>query len=86
MYLLSSDFSNEQEKQSVFTVQSKGSFKGNIYMPRTKFNQNSSIQSNNNSMPFKINLNSKTGPVNMNLISFKAFGQLEVILFNFNCY
>ncbi|KAE9543944.1 hypothetical protein AGLY_001922, partial [Aphis glycines] len=77
MYLLSSDISNKQEKQSVFTVQPKEALKGKIFIPRTKFNQNSGIQPNNNSMPFKINLNSKTVPVNMNLISFKAFGQLQ---------
>ncbi|XP_050061100.1 transcription factor E2F6-like isoform X3 [Aphis gossypii] len=77
MYLLSSDISNKQEKQSVFTVQPKKALKGEIFIPRTKFNQNSSIQPNNNSIPFKINLNSKTVPINMNLISFKGFAQLQ---------
>jgi len=79
MYLLSSEISNKQEKRSVFTVQPMEALGGaNISIPRTKFNQNYSIKSYNNSMPFRIHFNSKTVPVVMNLISFKAFGQIEV--------
>lgn len=81
MYLLSSEISNKQEKQSVFTVQPMEALRGaSISIPRTKFNRNYSIKPYDNSMPFRINFNSKTVPVNMNLISFKAFGQLEVFL------
>lgn len=93
MYLLSSEISNKQEKQSVFTVQPMEALRGaSISIPRTKFNRNYSIRQNNNSMPFRIHFNSKTVPVNMNLISFKAFGQLKVcfcvlkIVYEFNCY
>ncbi|KAL4142114.1 hypothetical protein QTP88_004635 [Uroleucon formosanum] len=78
MYLLSSEISNKQEKRSVFTVQPMEALRGaSISIPRTKFNRNYSIKPYDNSMPFRINFNSKTVPVNMNLISFKAFGQLE---------
>lgn len=80
MYLLGSEISNNQEKRSVFTVQPVEALRGaSISIPRTKFNRNYSIKSFDNTMPFKIHFNSKTVPVNMNLISFKAFGQLEVI-------
>lgn len=80
MYLLSSEISNKQEKRSVFTVQPMEALRGaSISIPRTKFNRNYSCKSNDNSMPYRIHINSKTVPVNMNLISFKAFGQLEVI-------
>lgn len=81
MYLLSSEISNKQEKRSVFTVQPMEALRGaSISIPRTKFNRNYSIKPYDNSMPFRIHFNSKTVPVNMNLISFKAFGQLEVFL------
>lgn len=77
MYLLSSEISNKQEKQSVFTVQPMEALRGaSISIPRTKFYRNSTIKSYDN-MPFRIHFNSKTVPVNMNLISFKAFGQLK---------
>lgn len=80
MYLLSSEISNKQEKQSVFTVQPMEALRGaSISIPRTKFYRNSTIKSYDN-MPFRIHFNSKTVPVNMNLISFKAFGQLKVLL------
>lgn len=80
MYLLSSEISNLHIKRSVFTVQPLEALRGaNISIPRTKFNRNYSIKSYNNNMPFRIHFNSKTVPVNMNLISFKAFGKLEVI-------
>jgi len=85
MYLLSSEISNKQEKRSVFTVQPMEALRGaSISIPRTKFNRSYSFKSYDNNMPFRIHINSKTVPVNMNLISFKAFGQLEVILLNFN--
>lgn len=79
MYLLSSEISNKQEKRSVFTVQPMEALRGaSISIPRTKFNRNYHIKPYDNSMPFRINFNSKTVPVKMNLISFKAFGQIEV--------
>lgn len=84
MYLLSSEISNIHVKRSVFTVQPLEALRGaNISIPRTKFNRNYSIKAYDNSMPFKIHFNSKTVPINMNLISFKAFGKLEVIKLNF---
>lgn len=80
MYLLSSEISNKQEKRSVFTVQPMEVLRGaSISIPRTKYNGNYSIKTYDNSMPFRIHFKSKSVPVNMNLISFKAFGQLEVI-------
>jgi len=82
MYLLSSEISNQQEKRSVFTVQPMEALRGaSISIPRTKFNRNYSIKPYDNSMPFRIHFNSKTVPVNMNLISYKAFGQLEVFFY-----
>ncbi|XP_050420088.1 transcription factor E2F5-like [Adelges cooleyi] len=78
MYLLSSEISNKQEKRSVFTVQPMEALRGaSISIPRTKFHENYNMKSHANSMPFRINLNSKNVPVIMNLISFKAFGQFE---------
>lgn len=80
MYLLGSEISNQQEKRSVFTVQPLEALRGaSISIPRTKFNGNYSIKSYDNSMPFRIHFNSKNVPVNINLISFKAFGKMEVI-------
>ncbi|XP_025410358.1 transcription factor E2F5-like isoform X2 [Sipha flava] len=78
MYLLSSEISNHQEKRSVFTVQPMEALRGaSISIPRTKFNRNYNTKSYDSSMPFRIHFNSKTVPVNMNIISFKAFGQFE---------
>lgn len=78
MYLLSSEISDKQEKRSVFTVQPVEALRGaSISIPQTKFNRNYSIKPCDNSMPFRIHFNSKTVPVKMNLISFKAFGQIE---------
>lgn len=79
MYLLSSEISNKQKKRSVFTVQPVEALRGaNISIPRTKFNRNYSIKLCDNSMPYRIHFNSKSVPIKMNLISFKAFGQIEV--------
>lgn len=79
MYLLSSEISDQHKKRSVFTVQPMEALRGaSISIPRTKFNRNYSIKPYDNSMPYRIHFNSKTVPVNMNLISFKAFGQLKV--------
>ncbi|VVC32066.1 E2F/DP family, winged-helix DNA-binding domain,E2F transcription factor, CC-MB domain,Winged helix- [Cinara cedri] len=79
MYLLSSEISTKQEKRSVFTIQPMEALRGaNISIPRTKLNRNySTIKSCDNSMPYRINFNSKTVPLHMNLISYKAFGQSE---------
>lgn len=82
MYLLSSEISDKQVNQSVFTVQPVEALRGaNISIPKTKLNRNLSIKSYDNNMPFRIQFNSKTVPVNMNLISYKAFGQLKVLFF-----
>ncbi|XP_050520947.1 transcription factor E2F5-like [Daktulosphaira vitifoliae] len=76
MYLLSSEISNKQQKKSVFTVQPMEALRGaSISIPRTKFNRNYNIKAYDKSMPFRIQFNSKNVPVNMNLISFKAFGR-----------
>lgn len=84
MYLLSSEISNKQEKRSVFTVQPMEALRGaSISIPKTKFNRIHSIKSYDNSMPFRIHFNSRTVPITMNLISFKAFGQLEVFMILF---
>lgn len=81
MYLLSSEISDQHKKRSVFTVQPIEALRGaSISIPRTKYNRNYSIKSYDNNMPFRIHFNSKTTPIHMNLISFKAFGQLKVFL------
>jgi len=78
MYLLSSEISDQHKKRSVFTVQPIEALRGaSISIPRTKYNRNYSIKSYDNNMPFRIHFNSKTTPIHMNLISFKAFGQLK---------
>lgn len=82
MYLFCSEISTKQEKRSVFTVQPKEALKGaTISLPKTKLNKNRGTNPYDNSMPFRLNFNSQAGPINMNLISYKAFGEPEVFAY-----
>lgn len=81
MYLFCSEISPEGAKKTVFTVQPIEPLRAaNIIIPRNKYNQNYNVKPYENSLPFKIKFGSKTIPVTMDLISYKAFGQPEVLL------